>query len=42
MDLEERQGFMQAEFMALNVIEMEKRADDNHEEVQADFGQDNE
>jgi hypothetical protein len=41
MDLEERQGFTQVEFVALNVMETEERADSTNKEVQEDFGLDN-
>jgi hypothetical protein len=41
MDLEERQGFTQVEFVALNIMETEERADGTNEEVQEDFGPDN-
>jgi hypothetical protein len=42
MDLEERQGFAQEEFVALDVREVEDRADEIVEGVNEDFGQDNE
>ena len=42
MDLEERQGFMQEEFVALDVQEtLEHRDEDEQEEGKEDFGLDN-
>jgi hypothetical protein len=42
MDLEERQGFAQAEFVALDVRETAERENEASEEVKEDFGPDNE
>src|SRR5277367_1686011 len=42
MDFEERQGFAQEEFVALDVMETKEREDDATIEVQEDFGKDNE
>ena len=42
MDLEERQGFAQEEFVALDVQEtLERRDEDEQEEGKEDFGPDN-
>jgi Retrotransposon gag protein/Zinc knuckle len=42
MDLEERQGFAQEEFVALDVMETKEREDEATIEEQEDFGKDNE
>ena len=42
MDLKERQGFAQEEFVALDVREMMKLDEEAQEEVKEDFGPDNE
>ena len=42
MDFEERQGFAQEEFVALDVIEMVERKNKMSKEEEEDFGMDNE
>jgi len=42
MDLEERQGFAQEEFVALDVLETAERAEEDNERAPEDFGPDNE
>ena len=42
MDLKERQGFAQEEFVVLDVRDMMEQGEEAQEEVKEDFGPDNE